>query len=77
MRSVVGTSRVGVFTRASAGRFLEEILGFWRELSGEMSYYRYVDIRYRRRFPAGSVMTRREYERWRAEAREHGLWLRG
>ena len=36
MRSVVGTSRVGVFARASAGRFLKEILGVWRELSGEM-----------------------------------------
>lgn len=77
MKGLVAASRAGAWFRAGVGRFLEEVIGFWRGLSGEMSYYRYVDIRYRRWFPEGSVMTRWEYERWRAEAREHGLWVRG
>jgi hypothetical protein len=45
-----------------------EIFGFLHELSGEMPYQRYVDGR--RRFPEGSIMTRREYERWRTELQE-------
>jgi uncharacterized short protein YbdD (DUF466 family) len=70
LRNEAGRSRVGAFAGAVAGRVVAEIAGFLRELSGEMAYYRYVDGRRRRRFPEGSIMTRREYERWRTEARE-------
>lgn len=70
MSKVAEKSRVRVLAEAVAGRVVIEVLEFLRELSGEMPYYRYVDDRCRRWFPEGSIMTRREYERWRTEAKE-------
>jgi uncharacterized short protein YbdD (DUF466 family) len=70
LRDRARRSRIGVFANAVAGRVGAEISGFLRELSGGMPYQRYVDGRRRRWFPERSIMTRREYERWRTELQE-------
>jgi hypothetical protein len=62
--------RIGAFSEAVFGQVGAEVFGFLRELSGELPYQRYVDGRRRRRFPEGSIMTRREYELWRTELQE-------
>jgi hypothetical protein len=76
MRNVAGRSRVRAFAEAVAGRIVPQLLAFLSELSGESAYYRYVDGRHRRRFPEGSIMTRREYERWRTETQEQNPEIR-
>ena len=73
MRNAGERSRVRAFAEAVARGIGVEIFGVLRELSGEMPYQRYVDGRRRRSFPEGSIMTRREYERWRAELQEQRL----
>jgi hypothetical protein len=72
MRNLAGRSRIGVFAEAVAGLVVTEILG----LSGERAYYRYVDGRHGRWFPEGSIMTRREYERWRTETQQQDPEIR-
>jgi hypothetical protein len=67
MRNVAGRSRIRAFAEAVAGLIVPQLLAFLSELSGESAYYRCVDGRRRRRFPEGSIITRREYERWRTE----------
>jgi hypothetical protein len=62
--------RIGAFSEAVLGQVGAEVFGFLRELSGELPYQRYVNGRRRRRFPEGSIMTRREYELWRTELQE-------
>ena len=70
MRNVGGKAKLGAFVEAVAKRVETELIELLRELSGEVPYQRYVDSRRRRCFPEGSIMTRREYERWRAKLRE-------
>ena len=74
MRNVGGKAKLGAFVEAVAKRVETELIEllheFLHELSGEVPYQRYVDSRRRRCFPEGSVMTRREYERWRAKLQE-------
>lgn len=67
MSRVVGRSGLA---GTLAGRILAVVVGFLRELSGESAYHRYVESRHRCWFPEESIMTRPEYERWRAEGRE-------
>lgn len=71
-----GQSSVEAFAKKVAGRVALWILGFLRELSGEAAYRRYVEDRRRRQFPEGCIMTRREFERWRADAREQRAEMR-
>jgi hypothetical protein len=70
LRNAEGKSRTGAFAQAVARGVWAELLGFFRELSGEVPYRRYVEGRRGRRFPEGSIMTRGEYERWHAELQE-------
>ncbi len=65
-----GKAKLGGFVEAVAKRIETELSELLRELSGEVPYQRYVDSRRRRCFPERSVMTRHEYERWRAKLRE-------
>ena len=70
MRDEARRSRIRAFSETVLRRVGAEVFGFLRELSGEMPYQRYVDGRRRRRFPEGSIMTRREYELWRTWLQE-------
>ena len=65
-----GKAKLGAFVEAVTRGVWAELLGFIRELSGEVPYQRYVDSRCRRCFPEESIMTRGEYECWRAKLRE-------
>ncbi len=68
-----GGSRIGALAEAVARGAGAEILKLLREFPGEVPYQRYVDGRRGRHFPEGSIMTRREYERWRIGIQEQRL----
>ena len=70
LRNVGGKAKLGAFVEAVARGVETELIELLRELSGELPYQRYVDSRRRCCFPEGIIMTRREYESWRAKLRE-------